>query len=85
MEFDQIATTVRGLRNMTPEQGRRIYDHVRGTQPREILELGTSYGVSAAYMAAALDANGRSRRASARRAATEAPAERRRAASREPV
>jgi predicted O-methyltransferase YrrM len=61
MEFDQVATTVRGLRNMTPEQGRRIYDHVRGTQPREILELGTSYGVSAAYMAAALDANGEGR------------------------
>jgi predicted O-methyltransferase YrrM len=58
MEFDQIAATVRGLRNMTPEQGRRIYDHVRETRPRNILELGTSYGVSAAYMAAALDANG---------------------------
>ncbi|SRR6266545_280379 len=61
MEFDQVATTVRGLRNMTPEQGRRIYDHVRRTRPREILELGTSYGVSAAYMAAALDANGEGR------------------------
>ena len=61
MEFDRIAATVRGLRNMTPEQGRRIYDHVRRTQPHEILELGTSFGVSAAYTAAALDANGEGR------------------------
>jgi predicted O-methyltransferase YrrM len=43
---------------MPPDQGRRIYDHVRSTRPVEILELGTSYGVSAAYMAAALDENG---------------------------
>jgi predicted O-methyltransferase YrrM len=41
-----------------PEQGRRVYDHVRSTKPAEILELGTSFGVSAAYMAAALEANG---------------------------
>ena len=34
MDFDLIASTVRGLRNMTPEQGRRIYDHVRETRPR---------------------------------------------------
>jgi predicted O-methyltransferase YrrM len=58
MEFDAIAEAVRGFRNMTPEQGRRVYDHVRITKPAEILELGTSYGVSAAYMAAALEANG---------------------------
>jgi predicted O-methyltransferase YrrM len=58
MEFEAIAEAVRGFRNMTPEQGRRVYDHVRSTKPAEILELGTSYGVSAAYMAAALEANG---------------------------
>jgi predicted O-methyltransferase YrrM len=61
MEFERIAATVRGLRNMSPAQGRRIYDHVRQTRPHELLELGTSYGVSAAYMAAALDANGEGR------------------------
>jgi predicted O-methyltransferase YrrM len=61
VEFDRIASTVRGLRNMTPAQGRRIYDHVRRTRPHEILELGTSFGVSAAYMAAALDENGEGR------------------------
>jgi len=58
MEFEAIAELVRGFPNMTPEQGRRIYDHVRKARPSEILELGTSYGVSAAYMAAALEANG---------------------------
>jgi predicted O-methyltransferase YrrM len=61
MEFEAIAEAVRGFRNMTPEQGRRVYDHLRSTKPEEILELGTSYGVSAAYMAAALEANGEGR------------------------
>jgi predicted O-methyltransferase YrrM len=61
MDFEAIAEAVRGFRNMTPEQGRKIYDHVRSTRPSEILELGTSYGVSAAYMAAALEANGHGR------------------------
>ena len=61
MEFEAIAEAVRGFRNMSPEQGRRVYDHVRSTRPAEILELGTSYGVSAAYMAAALEANGEGR------------------------
>src|SRR5918994_1178426 len=61
MEFEAIAERVRGFPNMTPEAGRRVYDHVRSTRPSEILELGTSYGVSAAYMAAALEANGEGR------------------------
>ena len=58
MRFDDVAAAVRGLRNMTPEQGRIIYDHVRETRPQQVLELGTSFGVSAAYIAAALDENG---------------------------
>src|SRR5207237_7710562 len=37
---------------------RIIYDHVRETRPDQVLELGTSFGVSAAYVAAALDENG---------------------------
>src|SRR5438876_3799024 len=40
---------------MTPHQGRLIYDHVIAERPETILELGTAHGVSAAYMAAALD------------------------------
>ena len=42
---------------MTPEQGRRIYEHVRATRPLEVLELGTGHGVSAAYIAAGLADN----------------------------
>jgi predicted O-methyltransferase YrrM len=58
MEFEAVAEAVRGVRNMSPEQGRVIYDHIRQTRPEQILELGTSFGVSAAYIAAALDENG---------------------------
>jgi predicted O-methyltransferase YrrM len=43
---------------MSPELGRRVYDHIVETQPERALELGTAHGVSAAYMAAALEANG---------------------------
>lgn len=58
MEFEEVAEAVAGVPFMRPDQGRRIYDHVRATQPERILEIGTAHGVSAAYMAAALDANG---------------------------
>lgn len=44
---------------MEPELGRRVYDHVRESGPERVLELGTAHGVSAAYIAAALEANGR--------------------------
>ena len=43
---------------MTPWQGRQVYDHLRQTGARNVLELGTAHGVSAAYMAAAVAANG---------------------------
>ncbi len=43
---------------MTPEQGKIIYDHLCAAKPQQVLELGTACGVSAAYMAAALDENG---------------------------
>lgn len=44
---------------MTPEFGRRVYTHVTEAKPEQVLELGTAHGVSAAYIAAALEANGR--------------------------
>src|SRR4051812_37490598 len=44
---------------MTPSHGRRVFEHIRTTRPDQVLELGTAHGVSAAYMAAALEANGR--------------------------
>ena len=61
MEFESVAASVAGIPFMTPQLGRRVYDHVRATGPEQVLELGTAHGVSAAYIAAALEANGRGR------------------------
>ena len=58
MEFEQVAAAVQGIPFMSPALGRRVYDHVRRTRPEQVLELGTAHGVSAAYIAAALEANG---------------------------
>lgn len=58
MQFDEVARAVEGVPYMTPTLGRRVYDHIRRTRPAEVLELGTAHGVGAAYMAAALAANG---------------------------
>jgi predicted O-methyltransferase YrrM len=44
---------------MTPAQGRVVYDHILETEASDVLELGTASGVSAAYIAAALDELGR--------------------------
>jgi predicted O-methyltransferase YrrM len=59
MEFDEIAAAVAGVPFMSPELGRRVYEHIRRTRPERALELGTAHGVSAAYIAAAMEANGR--------------------------
>jgi predicted O-methyltransferase YrrM len=61
MEFEDVAAAVQGIPFMTPTLGRRVYDHIRRTRPEEALELGTAHGVSAAYIAAALEANGHGR------------------------
>jgi predicted O-methyltransferase YrrM len=58
MDFEAVAQAVEGVPVMAPSQGRRVYDHIRETRAAEILELGTAHGVSAAYMAAAVAANG---------------------------
>ena len=54
MEFDEVAASVAGIPFMTPEFGRRVYDHIRESRPERALELGTAHGVSAAYIAAAV-------------------------------
>jgi predicted O-methyltransferase YrrM len=59
MEFEAVATAVEGIPFMSPLLGRRVYDHIRASRPEQVLELGTAHGVSAAYIAAALEANGR--------------------------
>jgi predicted O-methyltransferase YrrM len=53
-----VARSVQGIPFMSPSLGRRVYDHIRATRPEQALELGTAHGVSAAYIAAALEANG---------------------------
>ncbi|HSO97819.1 MAG TPA: hypothetical protein VLP43_02635 [Solirubrobacteraceae bacterium] len=42
MEFDEIAAAVDGVPFMSPELGRRVYDHIRPTRPERALELGTA-------------------------------------------
>lgn len=52
-DFDEVARAIAGIEFMSPAQGRLVYDHVRRTNARDVLELGTAHGVGAAYMAAA--------------------------------
>jgi len=63
VEFEAVAAKVRHMPepHIAPQQGRVIYDHLRATKPEAVLELGTAHGVSAAYIAAALEANGHGR------------------------
>jgi predicted O-methyltransferase YrrM len=44
--------------HIRPDQGAILYEHIRRTRPARALELGTARGVSAAYIAAAMEANG---------------------------
>jgi predicted O-methyltransferase YrrM len=61
MRFHDVEAAIAGVPFMTPWQGRRIYDHLRATGARDVLELGTGHGVSACYIAAALHENGAGR------------------------
>lgn len=56
--FERVAAAVADVPFMTRDQGRRVYDHLVGTGARDVLDVGTCYGTSAAYMAAAVEANG---------------------------
>jgi predicted O-methyltransferase YrrM len=51
--FDDVARAIAGIPFMSPAQGRLVYDHIRESGARNVLELGTAHGVGAAYMAAA--------------------------------
>jgi predicted O-methyltransferase YrrM len=54
-----VAAAVGDVPFMTPAHGRRVFEHIRATGAESVLELGTAHGVSAAYMAAALETRGR--------------------------
>ncbi len=58
MKFESVAQVVDGIPNMTRERAHRVYDHLVATDSRDVLELGTAHGVSACYMAAAVEARG---------------------------
>jgi predicted O-methyltransferase YrrM len=57
-DFERIATLLEGVPVMGRIQGRRLYKHLRETRPHDALEIGTAHGVSAAFIASALKANG---------------------------
>lgn len=59
MELAAVTDRVRDVPWMSPEQGAEIYRHIREKAPDRVLELGTANGASAAYMAAALEENGK--------------------------
>lgn len=59
MDLATVTAAVHGVLWIIPEEGRRLYEHVRQTHPLHVLNIGTAHGVSAAYIAAALEANGR--------------------------
>ena len=61
MELATVTEQIREFPWMSPEQGAIVYRHIRQTAPERVLELGTAHGTSAAYMAAALHANGTGR------------------------
>jgi len=58
MQFERVAEAVAGVPNMTLAQGRSVYDHLTATHSQHVLELGTAHGVSACYMAAAVEERG---------------------------
>ncbi len=58
MDFHAVADAVEGIPFLERWHARRIYDHLRAVGARDVLELGTAHGVSAAYMAAAVEENG---------------------------
>jgi predicted O-methyltransferase YrrM len=58
VDFEAVATRIEGIPNMTRDRARRVYDHLRDSQAKHVLELGTAHGVSASYMAAAVEDRG---------------------------
>lgn len=60
MELTAVVEAVAGVPepHISPQQGSLLYEHIRRTRPERALELGTARGVSAAYIAAAMEANG---------------------------
>lgn len=58
MDFNRVATILKGIPYTSVEKGRFFYDFVAAHRPQRILELGFAHGVSSCYFAAALDEYG---------------------------
>lgn len=57
--FVEVAGSLAGVPVMSAIQGRRVYDHLVEAGAKDILELGTAHGVSACYMACAVQGKGK--------------------------
>jgi predicted O-methyltransferase YrrM len=55
MTFEKIREIVGDLPYTAPKDGKLLYEHVLGTKPKYIVELGFAHGTASAYIAAALD------------------------------
>ncbi len=55
MHFSEVSSLLKDVPHTKPHRGKLLYDFVLNTKPQSVLELGTAHGVSACYMAAALD------------------------------
>jgi predicted O-methyltransferase YrrM len=58
MKYTEVVENVKGLRWMSTAQGKILYDLVHDHNIQNVLELGFFHGVSALYMAAALEEKG---------------------------
>ena len=56
--FHEVANAIAGVPFIDRWHGRALYDHVRESGARDVLELGTAHGASVSYLAAAVAANG---------------------------
>jgi predicted O-methyltransferase YrrM len=58
MKYTEVVENIKGLRWMSTDQGKILYDLVNDNDIQNVLELGFFHGVSAMYMAAALQEKG---------------------------
>ncbi len=59
--LDDVVRVYGSTPHMTPAQGRRVFEHLTATGAGDVLDIGTCFGTSAAYFAAAVAANGAGR------------------------
>lgn len=55
MHIEDVEKVVGDTPHMSPQQARRMTDHILEHRPKSVIELGFRHGVSSCYIAAALD------------------------------